>query len=194
MTDKKEPRHNEELVEPAKQAVETPEDSGGAEAQLPQETTLKPDELQELSQKLADAEAKSAENLDGWQRTLAEFQNYKKRIEREREADQAARKGDLLRKVLPILDDLQRALQNRPTQDAWTDGIELIERKLEAILEAEGLTRIEAEGALFDPNFHEAISNEPVDGAESGRIVGVVQNGYMLGDRVIRPAQVRVAK
>lgn len=194
MTDKKEPRHNEELVEPAKQAVETPEDSGGAEAQLPQETTLKPDELQDLSQKLADAEAKSAENLDGWQRTLAEFQNYKKRIEREREADQAARKGDLLRKVLPILDDLQRALQNRPTQDAWTDGIELIERKLEAILEAEGLTRIEAEGALFDPNFHEAISNEPVDGAESGRIVGVVQNGYMLGDRVIRPAQVRVAK
>jgi molecular chaperone GrpE len=194
MTDKKEPRHNEELVEPAKQAVETPEDSGGAEAQLPQETTLKPDELQELSQKLADAEAKSAENLDGWQRTLAEFQNYKKRIEREREADQAAMKGDLLRKVLPILDDLQRALQNRPTQDAWTDGIELIERKLEAILEAEGLTRIEAQGALFDPNFHEAISNEPVDGAESGRIVGVVQNGYMLGDRVIRPAQVRVAK
>jgi molecular chaperone GrpE len=146
-----------------------------------------------LLQKLEQAQARSAENLDGWQRALADFQNYKKRVERDREGDQAAMKSDMIKKVLPILDDLGRALQNRPTEDAWTDGIELIRRKLESILEAEGVKRIEAEGAFFDPNFHEAISQEPVAGAETGRILEVLQHGYVLGDRVIRPAQVRVA-
>ena len=146
-----------------------------------------------LLQKLEQAQARSAENLDGWQRALADFQNYKKRVERDREGDQAAMKSDMIKKVLPILDDLGRALQNRPTEDAWTDGIELIRRKLESILEAEGVKRIEAQGAFFDPNFHEAISQEPVAGAETGRILEVLQHGYVLGDRVIRPAQVRVA-
>ena len=84
--------------------------------------------------------------------------------------------------------------ENRPAEDSWADGIELIKRKLQSILEAEGVKRIEAEGAVFDPNFHEAISTEPVDGLESGRVVAIVQNGYMLGDRVVRPAQVRVAR
>jgi molecular chaperone GrpE len=103
-------------------------------------------------------------------------------------------KGDLIRKMLPILDDLERALQSRPPDDSWFNGVELIQRKLQSILEAEGVKRMEAEGAVFDPNFHEAISQEPVDGAESGRVVAVVQNGYMLGERVIRPAQVKVAE
>jgi molecular chaperone GrpE len=74
------------------------------------------------------------------------------------------------------------------------DGIELIYRKLQSILEAEGLKRIQAEGQMFDPNFHEAILQEPSEEHESGQIIAVVQNGYMLGERVIRPAQVRVAK
>jgi molecular chaperone GrpE len=74
------------------------------------------------------------------------------------------------------------------------DGIELITRKLQTILEAEGLRRIETDGQSFDPHFHEAISQEPSEDHESGQIIGVVQNGYMLGDRVIRPALVRVAK
>ena len=151
-------------------------------------------EVQDVQAKLAEAEAKVAENLDGWQRAVAEFQNYKKRVERDRDADQATMKGDLVRKILPILDDLERALQTRPAEDAWFSGIELIERKLRSILEVEGVTRMEAVGAVFDPNFHEAISQEPVDGAESGRVIAVVQNGYMLGERVIRPAQVKVAE
>ena len=90
--------------------------------------------------------------------------------------------------------DLERALQNRPAEDAWANGIDLIKHKLQAILEAEGIQRIEAEGAIFDPNFHEAISYEPADGVESGRVIAVVQNGYMMGERVLRPAMVRVAK
>lgn len=151
------------------------------------------DELQALRVQLAEAQANAAQNLDGWQRALAEFQNYRKRIERDRASEQASMKGDLIKKILPILDDLERALMNRPAGDAWSDGIELIQRKLQGLLEAEGVKRMDVLGELFDPNFHEAIAQEAVDGAESGRVVAVVQQGYMLGDRIIRPAQVRVA-
>jgi molecular chaperone GrpE len=155
---------------------------------------IEPGEIESLKQKVAEAEDKSAVNLDGWQRSVAEFQNYKKRMERDREAEKAYMMSDLIKKVLPVLDDLERALLNRPEQDAWASGIELITRKLQFILEAEGLERIEAAGAAFDPNFHEAISYEAVEGVESGHIIAIVQNGYMLGDRVVRPALVRVAK
>ena len=151
-------------------------------------------ELESLRKRLEEAEAKAAENLDGWQRAVAEFHNYKKRIDRDRESDKAIMKGDLIKRVLPVLDDLERALQNRPAEDAWANGIELIKRKLQALLEAEGIKRIEAEGAMFDPNFHEAISYESADGLESGRVIAVIQNGYMLSDYVIRPAMVRVAR
>jgi molecular chaperone GrpE len=94
-----------------------------------------------------------------------------------------------------VLDDLERALQNRPSNSgAWVSGIELIQKKLLSILEAEGVKRIEAVGAAFDPNFHEAISHEPIAGVKSGHVIAVVQNGYILGERVIRPALVRVAQ
>jgi molecular chaperone GrpE len=103
-------------------------------------------------------------------------------------------KGELIKKVLPVLDDLERALQNRPADDAWASGIELIVRKFQNLLDADGVKRIEAKGAAFDPAFHEAISHEPSEEVESGHVIDVVQNGYMLGERVIRPALVRVAK
>jgi molecular chaperone GrpE len=103
-------------------------------------------------------------------------------------------KGDIVKKVLPVLDDLERALQNRSAEDPWANGIELVARKFQNILESEGIKKIEALGTEFDPNFHEAISHEPADGAKSGHVIGVVQNGYMIGERVIRPALVRVAQ
>ncbi len=151
-------------------------------------------EREALINQLKEAEAKIVEYKDGWARSQAEFQNYKKRIERDNELMYASMKGDIIKKVLPALDDLERALQNRPTGDAWASGIELIARKLQSILDNEGVKRIEAKGAAFDPNFHEAISHEPADGVESGHVIDVVQNGYMLGERVIRPALVRVAQ
>src|SRR5512140_3533296 len=151
-------------------------------------------QLSEAEARIRESQAKSAENLDGWQRAVAEFQNYKKRLDRDRESDRAIMKGDLIKRFLPVLDDLERALQNHPEGDSWAEGIELIRRKLQSILDAEGLKRIDAEGADFDPNFHEAISFESADGVESGRVIGVVQNGYMLGDYVVRPAMVRVAR
>ena len=184
MTDKKH-KHpkTEEATEIPIEAVETPE--------LEEQT--QPD-LETLIKQLEEAEAKVAEHLDDLQRERAEFVNYKNRLTRNQEDDRVRMKGDILKKILPVLDDLARALQNRPADDAWAGGIELIARKFQSILESEGVTRIEAEGQPFDPNFHEAISHEASDEGESGRVIAVAQNGYVLGDRVIRPALVRVAQ
>lgn len=152
------------------------------------------DEIETLKKQLEEAQARAAENLDGWQRAQAEFVNYKNRIQRDREADYAAMKGDIFKKVLPVLDDLERALANRPDGDAWAEGMMLIARKFQNVLEAEGVKRIEAAGQPFDPTLHEAISSEPSQEVESGHVIEVVQNGYMLGERIIRPAMVRVAQ
>ncbi len=194
MSEKKHHGHHEESGPSESQDAGTKPIAGSSEDQASAVAQADSAEIEDLKRRLAEAEAKASANLDGWQRAVAEFQNFKKRLERDRESDQISMKGDIIRKFLPILDDLERALQERPAEDSWSAGIELIRRKLQSILDAEGLKRIEAEGQAFDPNFHEAISTEPVDGMESGRVVAVVQNGYMLGDRVIRPAQVRVSR
>ncbi len=161
---------------------------------MPVEANQADAEREALQSKLAEAETRASEYKDGWARSQAEFQNYKKRIERDNELRYISMKGDIIKKVLPALDDLERALQNRPAEDSWASGIELIARKLQSILENEGAKRIEAKGVAFDPNFHEAITHEPADGVESGYVIDVVQNGYVLGERVIRPALVRVAQ
>ncbi|RJP50786.1 MAG: nucleotide exchange factor GrpE [Anaerolineaceae bacterium] len=183
MTDKKKHKHEEEIKETQAAEVEMPEEAGQAS-----------DESEALKRQIEEAEAKASEFKDSWLRSQAEFQNYRKRVERDNELMRSTMKGDIVKKVLPVLDDLERALQNRPDDDAWAGGIELIVRKLQTIIESEGVKRIEAKGAAFDPNFHEAISHEPADGVESGFVIEVVQNGYMLGERVIRPAMVRVAQ
>jgi len=173
----------EEIDETQAAAEEMPVEAGQASA-----------EREALINQLKEAEAKTVEYKDGWARSQAEFQNYRKRIERDNEMMYASMKGDIIKKVLPALDDLERALANRPADDAWASGIELIARKMQNILEGEGLKRIDAKGKEFDPNFHEAISHEPNDEVESEHVIDVVQNGYMLGERVIRPALVRVAQ
>ncbi len=183
MTDKKKHKH-EEVFDPQQPTAETmPVDGDQLKA-----------ELDALQVQLAEAESKVSEYKDGWARSQAEFQNYKRRVERDNALTYANMKGDIIKKVLPALDDLERALQNRPADDSWASGIELIARKLQNILESEGVKRIEAKGAAFDPNFHEAITHEPNDEVESEHVIDVVQNGYMLGERVIRPALVRVAQ
>ncbi len=151
-------------------------------------------EVESLQKQLDETESKIAENLDGWQRSQAEFINYKNRVQRDRELDFVTMKGDIIKKMLPVLDDLQLALANHPESDTWAEGMDLIARKFQNVLESEGVTRIEAAGQPFDPNFHEAISSEPNDDVESGHVIEVTQNGYLLGERVIRPAMVRVAE
>ena len=186
MTDKKKHKHEAEIVEAAAEAVAASENAEQLSADAEHEA---------LKKKLEEAESRASEYKDGWMRSQAEFQNYRKRIERDNEMMYSSMKGDIIRKVLPALDDLERALQNRPSDSgAWVSGIELIQKKLVSILETEGVKKIEAQGAAFDPNFHEAISHESADGFESGHVIAVVQNGYMLGERVIRPALVRVAQ
>ncbi len=150
--------------------------------------------LAELQKQLAEAQAQAAEYKDGWQRSVADFQNYRRRVEAEKAETYQMAVGSIIKRYLPVLDDMERAMDSRPADLAWANGIELICRKLQSILEAEGLKRIEAEGQKFDPNFHEAISQEPAEGVESGTVLGVIRNGYMLGERVIRPAMVRVAQ
>ena len=184
MTDKKKHMDDEnEIYEPQPTAEAMPING--------EQINVKWDALQS---QLAEAESKASEYKDGWARSQAEFQNYKRRIERDNALTYAGMKGDIIKKVLPALDDLERALQNRPADDSWANGVELIARKLQNILESEGVKRIEAKGAAFDPNFHEAITHEPSDEVESEHVIDVVQNGYMLGERVIRPALVRVAQ
>lgn len=169
--------------------VEPTQDEMGTET-----SQLDAAQLAELQKQLTEAQAKADEYKDGWQRSVADFQNYRKRVEAERAETYQAAIGNIIKRYLPILDDMERALQARPEGLAWADGIELIYRKLQSILESEGIKRIEAEGQMFDPNFHEAIGEEHADGAQSGQVTAVIRNGYMLGDKVIRPAMVRVAR
>lgn len=187
MVEKKKHTQKEELEENQSEAVATSQDTSSDVEQLSAE-------IEALKKQLADAESKASEYKDSWLRSQAEFQNYRKRVDRDNEMMYISMKGDIIKKVLPILDDLERALQNRSADDAWANGIELVARKFQNILESEGIKKIEALGAEFDPHFHEAISHEPADSAHSGHVIGIVQNGYMLGDRVIRPALVRVAQ
>jgi molecular chaperone GrpE len=184
MTENKKHKHQQEEVEEIQPQVVAESDN----------TEQLSAEIEALKKKLEETEAKANEFRDSWMRSQAEFQNYKKRLDRDNELKYVSMKGDIVKKVLPVLDDIERALQNRPADNAWANGIELIARKLQNVLDSEGIKRIEAEGLEFDPNFHEAISHEPADGVKSGFVIAVVQNGYILGERVIRPALVRVAQ
>lgn len=170
------------------------EQPNGAAAEPTQETAPAREMLANLEKQLAETQALAAEYKDGWQRSVAEFQNYRRRVESEKAETYQSAVGSIIKRYLPVLDDLERAMDSRPADLAWANGIELICRKLQAILEAEGLKRIEAQGQKFDPNFHEAISQEPAEGVESGTVIAVIRNGYVLGERVIRPAMVRVAQ
>jgi molecular chaperone GrpE len=155
------------------------------------------DEIKMLQSELAETQSKANEYLDGWQRSRAEFANYKKRIEREQAEIYQRTAGSIIKRYLDVLDDLDLALKNRPTQgdgQVWSNGIELIYRKLLNILESEGVVLMKVAGEPFDPNFHEAISMEPDDTVPSGHISEVLKQGYLLGDKVLRPALVRVAQ
>ena len=154
------------------------------------------EKLELIRAALEASEAKASEYLDGWQRSMAEFTNYRKRQERERELNRFETVGRVAKRYIPIVDDLERALNDRPTQGdgaAWSEGIELIYRKLMNILDAEGVTIIEAQDQMFDPNLHEAVVQTESDEHESGQVIEVLQTGYKMGDRVLRPATVRIA-
>ena len=153
--------------------------------------------IDQLQTEVEEARAKADEYLDGWQRARAEFANYKKRVEREQAQTYQNASGSIIKRYLDVVDDLGLALKNRPLDDegaSWANGIELIYHKLLTIMENEGVTPMDADGGYFDPNLHEAVTSEPSEDHESGQIIEVIKQGYMLGERVLRPASVRVAQ
>ncbi len=148
-----------------------------------------------LAPDLAEAEAKRDEYLADLQRVQADYENYRKRANRDQERLVAHAHERLVSELLPVLDDLERTLEaaERHEEAALVEGVRLVERSLRSALEKEGLREIETTGA-FDPHVHEALMAKPTDGVEPGSVVEVLQRGYRIGDRVVRPARVIVAE
>jgi molecular chaperone GrpE len=159
--------------------------------------TEMPDDPAELKKLLEAEQLKSAEYLDNWRRAAADFSNYKKRAEKDSGEFTKFANSMLLARLLPILDDFERAEQTIPDNLrglTWIDGVMLIARKMNALLEAEGLKPIEALNKPFDPNFHEAVIHEETDQHDDGTVMAELQKGYKLNERVLRPTMVKVAK
>jgi molecular chaperone GrpE len=146
-----------------------------------------------LEERLASAEAEAESHLNDLKRVAAEFENYRKRVAREQEALSTRAAERLVKELLPIVDDLERALEaaEEHQEAKLEDGVRLVHRQLASVLEREGLAEIETNGK-FDPHVHEALLARPAD-AEEGSVLEVLQKGYRLGDRVLRPARVIVA-
>lgn len=150
------------------------------------------EDVEALKQALAEEKEKAEANLAGWQRAQADYVNYKRRSEQEKEEISQFANAILILNLLPILDDWERALASVPDDQAdlsWIEGIRLIERKLRGVLEAQGLSPIEAVGQPFDPNLHEAAMQGK---GEEGIVIEELQKGYKFRDRVIRPSKVVV--
>ena len=149
-----------------------------------------------LKKQLEECQAQSDNYLDQWRRAAAEFANYKKRTEREQTEVTKHCNAAVLARLLPTVDDMDRAFESLPEVlegSPWVEGMVLVHRKLHAFLEQEGVRTIEAEGQTFDPALHEAVTHEPNDAVPEGDIIGEVQKGYLLNDRVLRAAKVRVS-
>jgi molecular chaperone GrpE len=182
----------------------------GGEASAADGVAEEVDEVVQLREQLAAAEAKAADYLDKFQRSAAEFQNIRRRQEKQFSEEIERANAGLIRRLLPVLDDLELAFQNTPASvqnqssdgnaageqqpqtASWIEGFRQIQKKLFDILSEQGVTVINTSGA-FDPVLHEAIGSEPSDSVASGHIIAPVRAGYEYKGRVLRPALVRVA-
>ena len=151
-------------------------------------------QVSSLEERAALIEKERDEHLDDLKRVAAEFENYRKRVARD-QASQAARAHErLVKELLPVLDDLERALQaaRDSERESVEEGVRLVQRELQEALGKEGLVEIETNGS-FDPHIHEALLSQPSD-LDEGAILEVLQKGYRLGDRVLRPARVVISQ
>jgi len=154
----------------------------------------------DLDALLADTQRERDEYLDLAKRTKADFENYRRRMASEVQAAAARGKAELIREVVPVLDDLERAIQaagldpEGDSEDGLAHGVLLVFRSLRDSLGRNGVEAVDPKGERFDPNAHEALSTQPADGVESGVVVEVVQKGYRLGEQLIRPARVVVSE
>lgn len=196
-------------VEPADAETQatTAEETAAAEEQETQpveETAItdeeadQPDEVQALTEQLEVARQEAAKNLEGWQRAAAELANFKRRQEEQLKFQRDRIKSEVLEGVLTTLDDLDLAFQNLPeTLDnqivGWVEGFRLVQRKLNKVLDDQNVMIIPTDGK-FDPNLHQAISHEESEDHGEGDIIEELRKGYQIGNRVLRPSLVRVAK
>ena len=182
----------EQVVNAGTESAEA--EANGSDGSAATEPTLSADELQQRMQQI---EQESASFKDQYVRAVAELRNYKRRVEQDR--------GDLIRnagagvlmKMLPILDDLDLAMSHVPEEIAsspWFSGVKLVQTKLQAVLEGEGVKPIEALGQPFDPNLHEAVMHEAAGEEMAGKVTAELRRGYTLHDRVIRPTMVKVGE
>ena len=155
---------------------------------------------QDFDALLAEAERQRDEYLDLAKRTKADFENFRKRMTAEVQAATARGKGELLREVVPVLYDLERAIQaagldpEGDSDEGLAHGVLLVFRSLRDSLARNGVEAVDPKGEKFDPMVHEALSMQPVEGTESGTVVEVLQKGYRLGDQLVRPARVVVSE
>jgi molecular chaperone GrpE len=162
--------------------------------QLVSEEETAPPQVEELQKQLAEEKKKAEDYLAGWQRAQADFINYKRRAEQEKEDNIKYANNNLIIKLLPVLDDFELAFAAIPaeeTEAAWVKGIKVVERKMRNVLESIGISEIKATGEQFDPNVHEAVMQS--EGPE-GLILQEFQKGYKIGDRVIRASKVSVGR
>ena len=153
--------------------------------------------VDELEARIAQLEKEAAANRDNWLRAAADYKNFKRRVDQERADLIRSASAGLLLKLLPVLDDMERAIGSTPPEVAatpWYEGIKLIAQKLQTIVESEGITPIESLGQDFDPNQHEAVLYEEAGSGQGGKVVAELQKGYKLRDRVLRPTMVKVGK
>ncbi len=164
----------------------------------PQDTaTTAPDDTGAGETVAADALQKERDDLyDRLLRKTAEFDNFRKRVERDRKEMIEGAAADVLTELLTVVDDFDRAMAADvpPEAQAYKAGLELIQRQLTELLKKRGVTTVDALGADFDPHVHQAVAYEEVPGAREGEVVGVLAKGYRIGDRLLRPAIVKVAK
>jgi molecular chaperone GrpE len=151
--------------------------------------------LEAATRELEETKARADEATYNWQRSAADFANYKRRTDEERALVTQMGTAVVIGRLLGVLDDFDRALANVPADahESWVEGIRLVERKLRGVLEAEGVRPIEALGTQFDPNLHEAVVHEPTADHPDNTVIEELQRGYLLHDRVLRPALVKVA-
>jgi molecular chaperone GrpE len=145
---------------------------------------------------LAELERERDDYRDRWIRKTAEFENYRKRIDRERRDQSDQSVTDLLRELLLVVDDFDRALSSEADhgQASYRKGVELIHAKLHDLLRKQGVTPIDALGTDFDPNVHQAVTHEPSSGHRDGEVIGELRRGYLINGRLLRPAMVKVAQ
>ncbi len=193
MTDKTQPVEDVEDIE--EQDTATSEADGVDDAPPAPPADDEPDTSEEDND-LTAALQEARKNLEGWQRARAEFANYKKRVERERVDVRENAVLDVVKALLPTIDDFERSIENVPEDledNAWVDGTIAIGRKLQRILEQYDIEPIDPVGQPFDPDYHQGLGIDEESDLESGHVSETLQRGYKKGDKVLRPALVRVA-